>query len=168
MNKTVFGKEGHCLSFPPSADSDAEILILGSMPGEESLRQQQYYAFRHNAFWRIMGELFSFEPSLPYPERLAALRHNRVALWDVISSCSRTGSLDSAIREPRPNDIRNFLLTHQKIRLIVCNGGTAARCFRRFFPDLAPRMLPLVSTSPAAAGIPYDEKLSRWRSALTR
>ena len=81
-------------SFPPVARADARFLILGSLPGEESLRQVQYYAYRHNAFWRIMGELFSFSPDLPYPERLAALGRNRIALWDSLASCRREGSLD--------------------------------------------------------------------------
>ena len=62
-----------CLSFPPVWRPDARILILGSMPGEESLRQQQYYAYKHNAFWRILGDFCGFAPALPYPDRLAAL-----------------------------------------------------------------------------------------------
>lgn len=73
-------------SFPPAAAPDAELLFLGSLPGDESLRQAQYYAHPRNAFWRIMGELFGFDHLLPYGERLAELRRNRVALWDVVGS----------------------------------------------------------------------------------
>ena len=75
-------------SFPYSADDRAQVLILGSMPGEESLRQRQYYAFPRNAFWRIAGELFGFDPALSYARRLAALRRARVALWDVVGELS--------------------------------------------------------------------------------
>ena len=93
--------QGGARSFAYSADARARFLILGSMPGAESLRRQEYYAFKHNAFWRIMGELYSFSPALPYPERLAALRDAGVALWDVLAECERPGSLDASIRAPR-------------------------------------------------------------------
>ena len=155
-------------SFAPSADPDAAILILGSMPGEESLRKNQYYAFPRNAFWRIMGEIFSFDPALPYPERLECLRQNRIALWDVLAACERKGSLDSAIAEPEPNPIPGLLARCRGIRRICCNGKTSGTYLRKFFPDLFSefdiRILP--STSPAAAVFPYPEKLNRWREAL--
>ena len=93
---------GAARSFAYSADENARVLILGSMPGAESLRQQQYYAFKHNAFWRIMGELYGFPVETPYPERLAILKAHRIALWDVLAECERPGSLDSSIRAPRP------------------------------------------------------------------
>jgi len=151
-------------SFPYSADENARVLILGSMPGEESLRQREYYAFRHNAFWRIMGELYGFPPDLPYPERLARLRANGVALWDVLAECVRPGSLDSAIRSPRPNDIPALLKRLPRLEKILCNGGAARNYLRRFFPELAAEQLP--STSPAAARWTYAQKLAAWKIAL--
>ena len=93
-------------SFAPSVYPGAKVLILGSMPGEESLRRQEYYAFPRNAFWRIMGELFGFSRELSYRERLARLGEHGVALWDVLESCRREGSLDTRISEPVRNDIR--------------------------------------------------------------
>lgn len=151
-------------SFPYSADENARVLILGSMPGAESLRRQEYYAFKHNAFWRIMGELFDFSPELPYLERLAELRHNGVALWDVLAECSRSGSLDTAIRSPRPNDLCALVKKLPHLEKILCNGGASRNYLRRFFPELDAEQLP--STSPAAARFSYAEKLSRWRAAL--
>ena len=71
---------GEARSFPYSADENAKVLVLGSMPGAESLRQQQYYAFKHNAFWRIMGEVYGFSPELPYLERLAATAPRQMPL----------------------------------------------------------------------------------------
>ncbi len=151
-------------SFPYSADENARVLILGSMPGEESLRQREYYAFRHNAFWSIMGELYGFPPDLPYPERLARLRANGVALWDVLAECVRPGSLDSAIRSPRPNDIPALLKRLPRLEKILCNGGAARNYLQRFFPELAAEQLP--STSPAAARWTYAQKLAAWKIAL--
>ena len=156
----------HCTSFPPVWRSDAEILILGSMPGEESLRQQQYYAFKYNAFWRIMGELFHFDHAQPYPERLECLRKNHVALWDTLQFCEREGSLDSDIRHATPNDIPWLLAKCPKITRIFCNGTASATHFRRNFPQLASMMTQLPSTSPAAARLRYIQKLSAWRQAI--
>lgn len=153
-------------SFPYSADERARILILGSMPGAESLRQQQYYAFKHNAFWRIMGELFHFPPETTYPERLEILKANRIALWDVLAECRRPGSLDSSIRAPRPNDIPGLTKQLPHLEKILCNGGAAYNYLHRFFPELAAEQLP--STSPAAARLNYAEKLARWKAAIKR
>ena len=155
---------GEARSFAYSADANARVLILGSMPGAESLRQQQYYAFKHNAFWRIMGELYGFSPAAPYPERLEILKAHRIALWDVLAECERPGSLDSAIRAPRPNDIAGLVGKLPHLEKILCNGGAAYRYLHRFFPELAAEQLP--STSPAAARFTYAEKLAAWRAAL--
>ena len=110
-------------SFAPVARPDARFLILGSLPGEESLRQVQYYAHKRNAFWRIMGELWNFDPALPYAERLEALMIHRIALWDVAGSGFRPGSLDSNLKLERPNDIPALLARCPGIRRIGCNGG---------------------------------------------
>lgn len=151
-------------SFAYSADENARVLVLGSMPGAESLRQHQYYAFKHNAFWRIMGEVYGFSPELPYLERLARLRDNGVALWDVLAECVRPGSLDSDIRAARPNDIPGLVKRLPHLEKILCNGGASRSYLRRFFPELDARQLP--STSPAAARFSYAEKLAAWRAAL--
>ena len=118
-------------SFAPSAGNDARVLILGSMPGEESLRQQQYYAHPRNAFWRIMAALFEFSPELPYEDRLVCLKRVRVALWDSLAGCEREGSLDSRIREPEPNDIAGLLHRCPAIHSVFCNGTASFRFLRR-------------------------------------
>lgn len=156
-------------SFPPSAAPGVRVLILGSMPGEESQRRQQYYAHPRNAFWGIMGELFGFPPGLPYPERLAHLKKCRVALWDTLASCERKGSLDSEIRVPEPNDIAGLLAEYVSITHIFCNGTAAFQFLKRYHAPLfrgKQTILRLPSTSPAAARFSYEEKLEMWRIVL--
>lgn len=154
-------------SFPPVARADARFLILGSLPGEESLRQVQYYAYRHNAFWRIMGELWNFDPARPYPERLEALMRHRIALWDVAGSGFRPGSLDSNLKLEQPNDIPALLKRCPGIRRIGCNGGRAFELLRRSFPELfrnaAYKIIRLPSTSPAAALYSFETKREAFR-----
>jgi len=161
-------------SFPPVAAADARLLILGSIPGRESLRQQQYYAHPRNAFWPIIIEVFGAAPDLPYAERLRLLTDHGIALWDVIGQCRRPTSLDSDI-DPvsvEVNDFVRFLAAHRLIATICFNGGTAEATFRRrILPFLPPEhhpftLLRLPSTSPANAGCSYAEKLARWRRVL--
>ena len=154
-------------SFPPMVGRDPRVLILGSLPGEESLRQQQYYAFKHNAFWRIMGELLNFDPALSYEERLEALRRAGVALWDTIGAGRRAGSLDTKIRDIEPNPIAKLVAAHPTIRFIGCNGGKSFEQLRRSSPELFAdptlEIVKLPSTSPAAAALRYEEKRDAWR-----
>lgn len=158
--------ERWCDSLRAQAESGARVLILGSMPGMESLARQEYYAFRNNAFWYIMGSLLAFDSGLPYWQRLAVLKRGGVALWDVLQGCRRRGSLDSAIRGPVANDLPGLLRSYPEITLIGCNGAAAARYLHRFFPELAALAVVLPSTSPAAAFLSRAQKLALWREAL--
>jgi TDG/mug DNA glycosylase family protein len=161
-------------AFPPILGPAPRLLILGSMPGEASLRLGQYYGHPRNAFWPIMSTLLGLPPAADYAERCAALVAHGVALWDVIGACERSGSLDSAIRTEsvRVNDIARLLDEQPSIRAIVCNGGTAEReLSRRVWPDVAAERrdllrLRLPSTSPAYAGMPFADKLAAWRIIL--
>ena len=159
-------------SFEPWVGREPVVLILGSMPGVASLRQQRYYAHPRNAFWPILGDLFGIE----WPEDPARLRERfetlPLALWDVLQGCEREGSLDAAIdpRSLRINRLAELLRDLPDIERILFNGATAERLFRRHvLPQLTgqqPRLLRLPSTSPAHAGMGFDEKLARWREAL--
>lgn len=160
-------------SFPPIASAAARVLILGSMPGKASLRAQQYYAHPQNAFWRIAGTIVGFDPAASYEIRAELLRAAGIALWDVLKSCTRESSLDSAIVPATavPNDLPAFLGDHPQIRRICFNGAKAEALFARHVrPRLAPapeiRYLRLPSTSPANASVPWPRKLQAWREAL--
>ena len=158
--------------FAPIADHDARVLILGSLPGVLSLREQQYYAHPRNAFWRIIGDVLTIAPTLPYEDRYLALKGAGVALWDVCASAQRAGSLDSAIKNQVANDFVTFFAAHSRLAHIVFNGQKAAALYRKVVFDRLPeaaQRLPtsvLPSTSPANAGMSYEEKIRRWRSAL--
>lgn len=150
-------------SFAPIADARSRVLVLGTMPGPEALRKQEYYGFTGNHFWKIMVDLLAPGCAPDYAEKLALLRRHRIAAWDVLANCTREGAADSTIRDTSPNDIPGLLARHPGIHTIFCNGTTSARLFARFFGGtVAVPMIPLPSTSPAHATMPYATKRAHW------
>lgn len=154
--------------FPPLVGARPRLLVLGNMPSVLSLGAQQYYANPRNAFWRITADLFGFDADAGYDERVAALVGCGVAVWDVLRSCRRAGSLDSAV-EPTSmvvNDFPAFFAGHPSISRVVFNGAAAEQNFHRLVrepPDLAYVRAP--STSPAQT-MRYADKLAAWRRAV--
>ncbi len=158
-------------SFPPVTDKSVTKLILGSMPGKASLAANQYYAHPRNVFWPVMQTVMSVRSDLPYVMRCKALTQNKVALWDVLKMCTRTGSLDSDIVESSivPNDFESFLRAHSRIRAIFFNGAKAQSIFaRHVIPNLSSAfagiaLTRLPSTSPANASISLADKVAQWK-----
>lgn len=157
-------------SFAPIADAHAQVLILGTMPGIKSLEANQYYAHQQNTFWKIMGSVCGFDPHLPYEERAANLLSRRIAVWDVLHSCEREGSLDSAINAAIVNDFAAFFIQHPRVHRICFNGAVAERYFKiHVMPGLRPHQftyIRLPSTSPAHASLRLPEKMRAWKSGL--
>ena len=160
-------------SFPPLSNPQARVLVLGSMPGLMSLRLQQYYGHPQNAFWKIVGEVLGFDPALAYELRTAALVERRVALWDVLASCVREGSLDADIDDATvvANDFTAFFQTHPHIVRVCFNGAKAESVYRKHvLPQLETQRaidyVRLPSTSPAHAGMTLAVKLSTWAAGL--
>lgn len=149
-----------------------QTLILGSFPGEESLRRREYYANPRNQFWKIVISILGTADPHHYERRKELLKAHRIALWDVVSSCERRGSADASIRNAQPNDLCRFLRDNPSVRVVCLNGGKAAEAFQRLIAPRCRRVLdrilvsPLPSTSPANARQGLDEKVTRWRSAL--
>jgi len=167
-------KSAHVRSFAPIADAKARVLILGSMPGKASLAAGQYYAHPQNLFWRILGEVAGVGPALPYEARARALKSRGIALWDVLESCAREGSLDSAIDDASisANDFASFYRAHPRIAHVFFNGAKAEACYRRHvLPALGDAPAPpgyhrLPSTSPANASMSRAHKHRVWTQAL--
>lgn len=150
-------------SFPPISSPDAQILILGTMPGAQSLLVNQYYGHPRNAFWKIIFTLFETPFDTDYEKRKNLLLEHKIAVWDVLEACIREGSLDSAIEEEVPNAIQSFLKTHPNIHSIFFNGQKAAAYFKKYIQlEKEYSLTTLPSTSPANAGKSFEIKLKEW------
>ena len=158
-------------SFPPIVGANARLLILGTLPGEELLRLQQYYGHPRNHFWPLIAAIFDKSLSATYAERERLLKRNRWALWDVLESAERVGSLDSAIRNPTANAFAKFFAGYPDIRTIAFNGQKARSLFRKYVVKQGViaegdfTLLDLPSSSPLYTK-PFEEKLAVWRATL--
>jgi hypoxanthine-DNA glycosylase len=151
---------------PPVIDTRARVLILGSFPSTASLAAQQYYAHPQNQFWRIVGAVIG-QPlkEMDYAARIAAVQAAGIAIWDVFAACERAGSLDTAIRDAVPNPLAELRESAPALRRICFNGRMAARRIREV-EAMGFDAVVLPSTSPAHAGMTFEEKLAHWRAAL--
>ena len=159
------GRMGTVESFPAVYDKKCRVLILGTAPSVASLEAGGHYGHKRNAFWPIVFALWGQNDPGDYPSRYAFLLSRGIALWDVLESCEREGSLDSAIRAGIPSDIDGLLADCPSIAAIFCNGGKAYELFCKHFPHLHATRLP--STSPAAARMRFDDKLEAWQTVKT-
>ena len=156
------------------ADEHSEILILGSMPGAISIKQQQYYAHPRNAFWKIMEALYEIPVDYEYEARIELLRQNGVALWDVVHQCIRPGSLDTNIqlKSVQVNDFTALFKFSPAISKVYFNGGKSAELFKKkALPAISDAMktleyLQLPSTSPANARLSFQQKLNEWQQLI--
>ena len=172
MNRQDRHGEGNDISkgFPPIAREDARVLVLGSLPSEASLRAQEYYAHPQNAFWKIMRLIAG--ASGDYAARCRALEESGIAVWDVLKSSVRPGSLDADIDMATavPNDFDGFFMRHGQVRLVCFNGKKAQDMFRRFVqPELPHKRFGfalLPSTSPAHASLTLAGKVDAWRGII--
>ena len=153
--------------FPPVARPNARVLILGSMPSVESLRQSFYYAHPRNAFWPMLAEILGEARPEAIEDKKALLTRHGIALWDTVESCERAGSLDSAIRSARANDFAALYERCPEIRFVFFNGAAAEQLYRRLVvrEDGARSFVRLPSTSPAYT-LRYADKKEAWERAL--
>jgi TDG/mug DNA glycosylase family protein len=150
-------------SFPPVVNGDVRLLVLGSLPGEQSLALSRYYGNPRNQFWRLMSDVTGVDlVPLAYLARIEALLHAGVGLWDTIGSARRQGSLDTAIRDPIRNDLEALITNLPQLRAIGFNGGkSAALGLRQLGGHERLALIPLPSSSPAFT-LPYEAKRAEW------
>lgn len=153
------------IGLPPIAPGDARLFILGSLPGDASLAAGRYFAHPTNQFWRLLGEVVGEElAGMGYDQRLQSLADRRIALWDVIASANRRGSLDQAIRDAQHNRIEHLLRDYPDLRAIAFNGATASAAGRKLIGTAPPRLQLLDLPSSSAANTQgFAQKLEGWR-----
>lgn len=155
----------------PLVDARCRLLVLGSFPGARSLALQQYYAHPQNQFWRIFMTIFNVSPHVVdlsgYQNKSEWLRNQGVGLWDVYARCERQGSLDSAIRHAEPNDLSRLRGLCPALRLVAHNGAESHR-HASASAVLGVPVLRLPSTSPAYAGMRFEDKCAAWAQAARR
>lgn len=151
-------------SFPPISSKESRILILGTMPGEMSLRLQQYYGHAGNHFWKIMFNILDKPFSKDYDKRKNLLLDNNIALWDVLQNCEGIGSSDSAIQNEVPNDFLSFYKTHKNINKVFFASQKAEEFYNKYIRksnDIMYHLLP--SPSSANTWKTFDQKIEEWK-----
>lgn len=154
-------------AFTPIVSMSSKILILGTMPGEKSLKLQQYYGNRGNHFWKIMFEMFGIPFSDDYDERINLLMKHGIALWDVLQFCEREGSLDSNIKNEIANDFEAFYNAHPNIMHVFFSSKNAAKYYDKYVGrrnNIVYDILP--SPSGANATKSFKEKLQEWKEKI--
>ena len=144
----------------PWVGGEPKVLILGSLPGDESIKQQAYYANKRNAFWKIMRALYNNNTETDNKKFIISCG---IALWDCVHSAIRKGSLDSAIKDDSvvANDIRGLIAKYPTINTIILNGGKAEEYYNKYCKGIDCTPIRLISTSPAATRV-FEEKLKEW------
>jgi len=155
--------------FPPLIGDAPKLLVLGTFPSPLSRERGEYYGNPRNLFWKLILEIFGAEFAAPdYVEKQRLIFANGVAVWDVVKSCEIEGALDKNIREPVFNVEIPELVRRRGVARILFNGAAACELYRRGIglPTVDWRRLP--STSPANAGMSYEQKRDMWRDAFER
>ena len=153
-------------TIPPVFDENSRILILGSFPSVKSREAEFFYGHKQNRFWKVLALLLNENIPETTDEKKQFLLQNKIALWDVVKSCTISGSSDSSIKSVVPNDIKPILQTAD-ISQIFTNGYTADRLYNKhIFPIVGLNEIKLPSTSPANAAYSLDRLLSEWNVIL--
>jgi hypoxanthine-DNA glycosylase len=153
-------------SFKPLINKRSRVLILGSMPGPEALRKQQYYGFEGNHFWHIVPKILGEERPASYDERVKLVLRHGIALWDVLEFCTRASALDSDIRSITLNPVPRLINEYPNVRAIFISGRFAHSTFVKGHGDVGRPVFYLPSTSPANAAMSLPQKTKKWKMVL--
>jgi len=151
----------------PEVNERSSILILGSLPSRESIERGEYYANPKNQFWKITREILDIGSELPYCTRLERLLAQGIALWDVLSSCERNGSLDKDIRNPVGNDLEAFLTKYERINRIGFNGQKSWKLAKKLRINPMGKSLAVLPSSSPANTSRLLEKVKEWKLFLS-
>lgn len=154
-------------SFPPISNENSRILVLGSLPGDKSLELGEYYGHPRNRFWKILSTITNKELPTAYAEKKEFLFKSGIGVWDVAHKATRKGSMDSAMKDEEPNDLDAFIANHKNLTVIGFNGKKAELLFNKFFKRQSSlRYVSLPSSSPANAGINFEDICTSWSRLL--
>lgn len=153
---------------PPIVDDETKVLIIGSMPGKQSLDKQQYYGNPRNHFWPIIGQLLNVTIPEQYEQKIGLLRIRKIGLWDSIQSCERQGSLDATIKNEIPNDFEWLFQQYPQIQLVLFNGGKSFNVFKKhiglsILNGREFEKMPSTSPIPGKNIKSFEEKVDAWR-----
>ena len=155
-------------SFLPLVNANTKTLILGSLPGDKSLEQNEYYAHPQNRFWKVIRHLYNSPDATNYADKVNLLVDNGIGLWDVCAEASRPGSMDLAIKDESPNPIIALLEANPTIKLVVFNGQKAHNLYLKYFEKKENiTYICLPSTSPANAKTNLEKLIVHWRAILS-
>lgn len=155
-------------SFEPIENSEITILILGTLPSDKSLEVSEYYGHSGNRFWKIIAALTANPLPLTYPEKKELLLKNGIGIWDIVQQAKRNGSLDTSIKNEEPNDLNTFIENHKLLKVIGFNGKKSEALFNKYFERKKDfRYISLPSSSPANAGINFENICKVWQQIIT-
>jgi hypoxanthine-DNA glycosylase len=151
----------------PIADSQTEVLILGTLPGDKSLEFGQYYANSSNRFWKIIAGITGDQVPPTYEEKKGLLLRNRIGVWDVAHKANREGSLDTNMKDEEPNNLEGFIKQHKNLKLIGFNGQKPEKLYNKYFSrKKGLKYIPLPSSSGANRGVRFEAKRENWKSLI--
>lgn len=147
----------------PIYNNESKILILGSFPSVKSREAKFYYHHPQNRFWKILAAIFNDDKINTIDEKKEFLLRHKIALFDVIASCTITGSSDSSIKDVTVNDIEK-IINNSKINCIFTNGNLANKLYHQYFDDkISLPVIKLPSSSPANASYRLDRLIENWK-----
>ena len=169
MEKRNSSDDRQLHTIPPVFDKNSKILILGSFPSVKSRQQQFFYGHPQNRFWKVLAGVFAEDTPQTVKEKKTFLLSHGIAVWDVIGSCTITGSSDASIRDVVPNDL-SVILDQTSVTTIYINGTKAYELFCRYTKPLLQsryqspiaNAVLLPSTSPANAAWRVNDLMNAW------
>ena len=148
----------------PIYDERSRVLVLGTIPSPKSREVGFYYGHPQNRFWKVLGALFDEPEPRGNEERTTFLLAHRIALWDVLASCTIVGASDASIADSVPNDLQR-VASVARLDAVFTTGAKATSLYSRFGAPLLPEIphIGLPSTSPANARMRLEALVDAYR-----